>query len=436
MMYNREYESISREDLQQLQMERLQFTLNRVYRNVAFYKNMFDTAGVNIENIKSTDDLKKLPFTTKEDLRNSYPYDMFAVPLRDIVRIHSTSGTTGKPIVVGYTQTDIGIWTSLMARVLTAAGITKDDFLQIAFNYNLFTGGFGFHYGAEKIGASVIPASNSDVHRQILIMKDFKTSVLVSTPGFALHIGTFLQEMDLHPDSLNLKTGIFGSEPWSQNLRTEIEKALHVDAYDNYGITEVIGPGVAFECSERKGLHVNEDHFIVEVIDPESGEPAAPGEQGELVFTTITKQGFPLIRYRTGDISSLFPESCSCGRTLVRMDRVSGRTDDMLIIEGTNLFPSQIEEVLLEVEGIEPHYELILDREAGVETLEIRVEVSEQLPAMMDEIKNLQKFKNTIKTHLKSALEIEPIVTLVEPKMLSRSGGGKMKRVVDKRDLS
>ena len=435
MMYNREFESMNREDMKQLQIERLQLTLNRVHRNVAFYKTIFDSTGVNIEEIKSMDDLKKLPFTTKEDLRNSYPYDMFAVPLRDIVRIHSTSGTTGKPIVVGYTQTDIGIWTSLIARVLIAAGVTEEDFLQIAFNYNLFTGGFGFHYGAEKLGASVIPSSNSDVHRQILVMKDFKTTVLVSTPGFALHIGTVLEGMDLHPDSLNLKTGIFGSEPWSQNLRNEIEKSLHIDAYDNYGITEVIGPGVAFECTEKSGLHINEDHFIVEIIDPDTGESLEPGEKGELVFTTITKLGFPLIRYRTGDISSLNTEPCSCGRTLVRMERVSGRTDDMIIIEGTNLFPSQIEEVLLEVEGIEPHYELILDRQEGVETLEIRVEVSEQLPTMMDEIKNLQKFKNTIQSHLKAALEIEPIVTLVEPKMLSRSAGGKMQRVIDKRDL-
>jgi phenylacetate-CoA ligase len=335
---------------------------------------------------------------------------------------------------VGYTRNDINIWTSLVARVLTAADITDQDFIQIAFNYNLFTGGFGFHYGAEKIGASVIPSSNSDVLRQILVMKDFKTSVLVSTPGFALHIGKVLQEREIHPETLNLKKGLFGSEPWSQALRTEIENNLHISAYDNYGITEVIGPGVAFECDHKDGLHINEDHFIAEIIDPETLEPLPPGEKGELVFTTITKQGFPLIRYRTGDISAVSLAPCPCGRTLARMDRVSGRTDDMLIIEGTNLFPSQIEEVLLQVEGIEPHYEIVLGRDAGVETIEIRVEVSEQLP-LMDEIKNLQEFRKNIQTHLQASLGIDPIVTLAEPKSIARSGGGKLRRVIDRRDL-
>jgi len=434
MMFNREYESIDREDLTQLQVERLQLTLNRVYRNVAFYKNLYDGKNINIEDIKSLKDLTKLPFTTKEDLRKSYPYDMFAVPLRDIVRIHSTSGTTGKPIVVGYTKSDIGIWSSLVARVLTAAEVTDHDFIQIAFNYHLFTGGFGFHYASEKVGASVIPASNVDISKQVAIMKDFKTSTLVSTPGFALHIAAVLEDMGIHPESLNLRVGVFGAEPWSQNLRSEIERTLRISAYDNYGITEVLGPGVAYECTEKKGLHVNEDHFIVEVIDRNTLEPVGPGEKGELVFTTITKQGFPLIRYRTGDISALIPEPCPCGRTLMRMEKVTGRTDDMIIVEGNNLFPSQIEEVLLQIEGIEPHYEIVLDRDAGVDTMEIRVEVSDML-SLVDEIKNLELFRNKIREHLQAVLDIRPVVTLVEPKTLTRSEGGKLSRVTDKREL-
>lgn len=433
-MFNREYESIDREDLTQLQVERLQLTLNRVYRNVAFYKNLFEGKNINIEDIKSLEDLTKLPFTSKEDLRKSYPYDMFAVPLRDIVRIHSTSGTTGKPIVVGYTKSDIGIWSSLVARVLTAAEVTDHDFIQIAFNYHLFTGGFGFHYAAEKVGASVIPASNVDISKQIAIMKDFKTSTLVSTPGFALHIAAVLEDMGIHPESLNLRVGVFGAEPWSQNLRSEIERTLRISAYDNYGITEVLGPGVAYECTEKKGLHVNEDHFIVEVIDRDTLEPVGPGEKGELVFTTITKQGFPLIRYRTGDISALIPEPCPCGRTLMRIEKVTGRTDDMIIVEGNNVFPSQIEEVLLQIEGIEPHYEIILDRDAGVDTMEIRVEVSDML-SLVDEIKNLELFRNKIREHLQAVLDIRPVVTLVEPKTLTRSEGGKLSRVTDRREM-
>ena len=432
MMYNREYETMNREETLQLQIERLQLTLNRVYRNVAFYKNLYDSRSIDIGKIKSIEDLRELPFTTKEDLRKSYPYDMFAVPLRDIVRIHSTSGTTGKPIVVGYTKTDIGTWSSLIARVLTAVGITEHDFIQIAFAYHLFTGGFGFHYGAEKLGASVIPASNSDILKQVAIMKDFKTSALLSTPGFALHIGSVLGEQGIHPEELNLRIGLFGAEPWSLNMRSEIENALHIDAYDNYGITEVMGPGVAFECSEKNGLHINEDHFIAEIIDPETGRPLPEGERGELVFTTITKQGFPLIRYRTGDISSLYSGACPCGRTLARMERISGRTDDMIIVEGTNVFPSQIEETLLEIEGVEPHYEIILDRDKGVDAVEIKVEVSDML-SLVDEIKKLEQFRNVIKTHLKTVLGIEPTITLVEPKTIERSSGGKIRRVIDRR---
>ncbi|RKX76775.1 MAG: phenylacetate--CoA ligase [Spirochaetes bacterium] len=433
MIYERENETRSREDMEQLQIERLQTTMHRVYRNVAFYRHSFDSCGVNIERIKSINDLAFLPFTTREDLLKSYPYDMFAVPLRDIVRIHSTSGTTGKPIIVGYTRNDINIWTSLVTRVLAAAGITNHDFIQIAFKYNLFTGGFGFHYGAEKIGASVIPASTEDVEKQITIMKDYKTTVLVSTPGYALHIAVVLKELNIHPEELFLRTGLFGAEPWSENLRTQIEESLHIKAYDNYGLTEIIGPGVAFECEKQCGLHINEDHFIPEIIDPETLETLPEGERGELVFTTITKQGFPLIRYRTGDISSIVSEPCQCGRTLARMERVSGRTDDMIIVEGINVFPSQIEEVLLRIEGIEPHYQITLDRKEGVDTMEIMVEVEEEF--FSDETKILENLRERIEREISSHLGIGAEITLVEPKKISRSTGGKLKHVIDRRDV-
>jgi phenylacetate-CoA ligase len=432
MMYSREYEAMLREDLEQLQIERLQATLNRVYRNVAFYGHTFDEKNIDIESIKTLDDLKKLPLTTKEDLRQSYPYDAFAVPLRDIVRIHSTSGTTGKPIVVGYTKNDINYWASLMARVLTAAGVSGNDFVQVAFNYSLSTGGFGFHYGAEKIGASVIPASGEEVIRQIMIMKDYKTTVLVGTPGYALHIAGILQEMNIRPQELNLTTGLFGSEPWSERLRAEIERALQIETFDNYGLSEILGPGVAFECKEHSGLHINEDHFIPEIIDPVTLEVLPPGEEGELIFTTILKQGFPLIRYRTGDISSLITEPCPCGRTLVRMSRVSGRTDDMIIIEGNNVFPSQIEQVLLAIEGVEPHFQIILDRDDGIDTMELQVEISEAF-ITFDEVKKLQDFQKKIQQHIAAAIGVLPKISLVEPKSIERSTGGKLKRVTDNR---
>ena len=432
MMFSREYEAIDRADLEQLQLERLQSTLNRVYRNVAAYRKKLDAQSIDVEKLKSLRELKFLPFTTKEDLQESYPYDAFAVPLRDIVRIHATSGTTGRPIIVGYTKTDLNTWASLVARVLTAAEITNQDFVQIAFTYNLGTAGLGFHYGAEKIGASVIPSSADDVRRQLKVMRDYQSTALIGTPGYALHLGSVLEESGIHPDELSLKVGLLGSEPWSNNLRTEIESALHITAYDNYGLSEIIGPGVSFECPHRNGLHVSEDHFIVEIINPDTLEPAEPGDRGELVFTTITKQGFPLIRYRSGDISTLTTDSCPCGRTLVRMEAVSGRTDDMIIVEGVNVFPSQIEQVLLEVEGIEPHYQIILDREEGLDTMEIQVEVSKDLP-VLDEIKEYQKFHDTIERHLTTSLGFSPTVNLVESKTLERSTGGKMSRVIDKR---
>ncbi len=358
---------------------------------------------------------------------------MFAVPLRDIVRIHSTSGTTGNPIVVGYTRNDIDIWASLIARVLTAAGITSHDFVQIAFRYGLFTGGFGFHYGAEKIGASVIPSSAEDVRNQITILKDYKTTALVSTPGYALHIAVMLEEQKIHPEQLFLKKGIFGAEPWSESLRAQIEEKLHIEAYDNYGLTEIMGPGVSFECSERKGLHVNEDHFIVEVIDPETLQPLGFGKEGELVFTTITKQGFPLVRFRTGDVSSLIEDPCECGRTLIRMNRISGRTDDMIIVEGNNVFPMQIEQILLDLEGAAPHYQIILKREEGLDAMEINLEISERL-ASFDEVRGLQKFEEEAAGRIYGKLGIRARINLVEPMTIRRSEGGKLVRVIDLRD--
>jgi phenylacetate-CoA ligase len=432
MILEKEFETLPRNELEQLQVERLQSTLYRVYRYVSFYKQSFDSHGVNIENIKSIQDLAQLPFTTKEDLRKSYPYDMFAVPLRDVLRIHSTSGTTGKPIIVGYTKNDLRHWTDCTARLLAAAGVDDHDVVQIAFPFNLFTGGFGFHQGAEQIGASVIPSSTSPPEKQIMIMKDFKTTVLICAPSYAVNIASTLGELQIRAESLNLKVGLFGAEPWGENLRSQLEEGLHITALDNYGLTEVIGPGVAGECEQKNGLHVNEDHFIVEVVDPNTLAPLPPGREGELVFTTITKEGFPLIRYRTGDISSLIQEPCACGRTTRRMHRVTGRTDDLIFIKGQKVFPSQIEEILLEAEGTAPHYRILLDRQEGHDTMEVQVEISESYPAF-DELKNLERLRDTISRQIEVVLGVVAKVTLVEPRSLLRDSGAKARRVIDNR---
>ncbi|MBN2553486.1 MAG: phenylacetate--CoA ligase, partial [Spirochaetales bacterium] len=381
---------------------------------------------------RSVQDLAQLPFTTKEDLRRSYPYDMFAVPLRDILRIHSTSGTTGKPIIVGYTKNDLRHWTDCTARLLAAAGVTDHDVVQIAFPFNLFTGGFGFHQGAEQIGASVIPSSTAPPEKQLMIMKDFKTTILICAPSHAVDIASTLGDLSIHAESLSLRVGLFGAEPWSANLRSQLEEALHISALDNYGLTELIGPGVAGECEHKNGLHINEDHFIVEVIDPKSLQPLPLGREGELVFTTITKEGFPLVRYRTGDISTLMEEPCPCGRTTRRMQRVSGRTDDLIFIMGQKVFPSQVEEILLEAEGTAPHYRIILDRQEGRDTMEVQVEISESYPAF-DELKNLERLRDTITRKIEVVLGVEAKVTLVEPRSLLRQSGAKARRVVDNR---
>jgi phenylacetate-CoA ligase len=430
--YNPKCEMMAREELEQLQIERLQATLNRVYRSVAFYRAAFDAHKVNLERLKDVRALRDLPFTTKEDLQKSYPYDMFAVPLRDIVRIHTTSGTTGKPIVVGYTQNDLKSWRQCAARLLAAAGVTEHDVVQIALHYSLFADGFGFHQGAERIGASVIPASlTTSIAKQIVIMRDFKTTVLISTPSHALTIAASLDEVQVHLERLHLRLGLFGGERWSDPVRRQVEQQLRIVSTDTYGPTEVMGPGVAGECHLHQGLHINEDHFIVEVINPTTSEPAGLGEEGELVLTTITKEGFPLIRYRTGDITRVDPDPCPCGRTFVRMARVMGRTDDLILFQGVGFFPSQIEEVLAGIDGISPFFQIILDQDRGVETIEIRVEISDKIP-FLDEVKNIETLRTQAAKRIKAVLDVEPKITLVEPKSLQTLPDG-TPRVVDKR---
>ena len=383
--------------------------------------------------IKVLKDLAKLPFTTKEDLRINYPFGLFAVPFDKVVRIHASSGTTGKPTVVGYTKNDIDAWAELMARTLSAGGAHQGDVVHNAYGYGLFTGGLGAHYGAERLGAAVIPISGGNTKRQIMIMQDFGSTVLMCTPSYALNMADVMKEMKVDPSSLKLRVGLFGAEPWSENMRNEIEKKLGIKAIDIFGLSEVMGPGVASECiEEQRGLHVFEDYFIPEIIDPKTGEVLAPGESGELVFTTLTKEAFPVIRYRTKDISRLITEQCSCGRTFYRMQRITGRTDDMLIIRGVNVFPSQIEHVLMSVEGVEPHYQIIVDREGALDVMEVQVEVSEDI--FSDEVKVLEKLAKKIEREIKDLLGTTCKIKLVEPKTIQRSEG-KAKRVIDNRKL-
>ena len=430
--HNAKCEMIAREELEQLQIERLQSTLNRVYRSVAFYRTAFDAHKVNLEKLKDVRALRDLPFTTKEDLQKSYPYDMFAVPLRDIVRIHTTSGTTGKPIVVGYTQNDLKSWRECAARLLAAAGVTEHDVVQIALHYSLVADGFGFHQGAEQIGASVIPASlATSVAKQIVVMRDFKTTVLISTPSHALTIAASLDEVQVHLERLHLRLGLFGGERWSDSVRRQVEQQLRIVSTDTYGPTEVMGPGVAGECHLHEGLHINEDHFIVEVINPTTLESVGPGEEGELVLTTITKEGFPLVRYRTGDVTRLDPAPCPCGRTFVRMAAVCGRTDDLILVQGVGFFPSQIEEILAGIDGVSPYFQILLDQDRGVETVEVKVEISDKIP-FLDEVKTIETLRQQAAKRIKAVLDIDPRVTLVEPKSLQTLPEG-TPRVVDKR---
>jgi len=431
-IWNPKYECMSRDEMHALQSERLIDTVNRVYNNVAFYKKKMDDMGILPGDIKSIDDLTKLPFTYKEDLRAHYPFGLFAVPMKDIVRIHASSGTTGKRTVVGYTRADIDMWAEVMARTIASAGTTKEDIYQNAYGYGLFTGGLGAHYGGEKIGATVIPISGGNTKRQIEIMTDFGTTIISCTPSYALYIAESIEEGRIKREDIKLKAGLFGAEPWSESMRRDIEKRLGILAIDIYGLSEIIGPGVSSECEKQCGLHVSEDHFVPEIIDPKTEEVLKPGEKGELVFTTITKEALPLLRYRTKDISRLNYDTCECGRNLVRMDKVTGRTDDMLIIRGVNVFPTQIESVLLDLGETAPHYQLVIDRKGSMDELEVQVEMTEELFA--DEVKKVEALEKKLKFNIESTLAISCKVTLVEPKTIARSEG-KAKRVIDKRKI-
>lgn len=431
--WEEEIETLPRVGLESIQLRRLKHLVARVYRTVEPYRRKMDAAGVKPDDIQTLADLAKLPFTVKDDLRDNYPFGLFTVPLDEVVRVHASSGTTGKPTVVGYTANDIKTWSNVMARALCCAGATKGDMVHNAYGYGLFTGGLGAHYGIERLGATVIPVSGGNSKRQINIMKDFGSTVLLSTPSYALNLAEAMDSMDVDPKSLSLRVGIFGAEPWSENMREEVERKLNLKATDIYGLSEVMGPGVAQECLHTtRGMHIFEDHFLPEIINPETGEVLPPGEKGELVFTTLTKEAFPIIRYRTKDISRLFYEPCECGRTLVRMEKVTGRTDDMLIIRGVNVFPSQVEHVLMGVDGVEPHYQIVVDREGNLDTMQVQVEVSEGV--FSDEIRVLENLTKHIQKEIKDLLGVTCKVKLVEPKTIQRSEG-KAQRVIDRRKI-
>ena len=428
---NKEIECMPREELKKLQSERLCQQIKRCYENVECFRNRMDEAGLKPEDIKGIEDLHKVPFSYKKDLRDYYPYGLFATPLKDVVRVHASSGTTGKRIVVGYTRNDLKLWDECVARVMGAAGVTAEDFVQVSFGYGFFTGGLGAHGGADYLGSTVIPISAGNTANQIQTMIDFGSTVLCCTPSYAMYLAEEIEKMGVK-DQLKLRIGIFGAEPWSEDMRLKIEEKLGLKAYDIYGLSEVLGPGVSGECTEQAGMHVWEDHFIVEIIDPETGEVLPEGETGELVFTSITKEAFPVIRYRTRDICSLNPEPCKCGRTHIRMRKPNGRTDDMLIIRGVNVFPSQIEEVLLKVSGdqITPNYQIIVDRVNNTDTFDINVEMSEHF--FSDNIKAIEKLERFITDELRSMLGISAKVHLVNPHSIVRSEG-KAKRVIDNR---
>ncbi|GBC60509.1 phenylacetate--CoA ligase [Desulfonema ishimotonii] len=433
MIYDIEYETMPREAMESIQLRRLQVTVERAWATVPFYRKKFGEAGVRPSDIKTLDDLKRLPFTTKQDLRDNYPFGMFAVPMDNVVRIHASSGTTGQPTVVGYTARDVQTWATLMARALVAGGASQGDIIHNAYGYGLFTGGLGAHYGAEKLGASVIPVSGGNTKRQIIIMRDFRPTIITATPSYTLHLAEVAEEMGVSFKDLSFRFGIFGAEPWSEKMREEIQKKLGLKAVDIYGLSEIIGPGVAIECHEaQKGLHIAEDHFIPEIINPQTGENLPCGDTGEIVFTSVTKEAFPIIRYRTRDITSINPEPCICGRTLARMSKVSGRTDDMLIIRGVNVFPSQIESVLMEMEEVEPHYQLVVERQGNLDTLTVMVEVGDLV--FSDTVRPLQEMEQKISKNIKEYIGVSAKVKLVEPKTIARSEG-KAVRVVDKRKL-
>ena len=432
MIWNEKIECASRDEMAAIQSERLINTVKRVYHNIPGYRAKMQEKGLLPGDIKSVEDISKLPFTLKTDLRDNYPFGMFTVPMSEIVRLHASSGTTGKPTVVGYTRNDLQMWAEVVTRALCMAGAHKNDIIQVAYGYGLFTGGLGLHYGTENLGATVIPISGGNTQKQIQLMQDFGSTVIACTPSYALFLAETMKEMGIDPETLKLRIGIFGAEPWSENMRREIEAKLKIRAIDIYGLSEVVGPGVSCECEQQAGMHVNEDHFIPEIINPETLQPVTPGEVGELVFTTVTKEGIPLIRYRTRDLTRLVYNKCACGRTLVRMEKCMGRSDDMLIIRGVNVFPSQIESVLLDMSETEPHYLLIVEREDNLDILKLMVEVQEQF--FSDEIRQLEALRRKITHNIQSTLGISVDVKLVEPKTIERTAG-KAKRVIDNRKI-
>ena len=430
--WNPTMETMPREQLRALQNERLRDVVRRVYEHVPFYRNKMQQLGITPNDIHGVEDLHLLPFTEKQDLRNNYPFGLFAVPQSEIVRIHASSGTTGKPSVAGYTSGDVDRWAELMARAMYCANVGKSDIVQVAYGYGLFTGGLGAHQGAGKIGATVVPMSSGNTQRQLMMMRELGVTMLCCTPSYALYLGESLREAGVDPKDISLRAGCFGAEPWTEQMRQRIEQLLGIDALDIYGLTEICGPGVAFECLEKHGMHINEDHVVAEIIDPVTEQPLPCGTPGELVFTTITKRGMPMLRYRTHDICTLDDTPCACGRTLVRMGRITGRTDDMIIVRGVNVFPTQIESVLVGLEGIAPHYLLVVDRVNSADTLEVQVEMTEEM--VSDTVSHIQNLARSIHERIKSVVGISANVKLVAPKSIPRSEG-KAKRVVDKRKL-
>jgi phenylacetate-CoA ligase len=431
MIWNPEYECMDRAALHQLQLRRLQMTTSWAYERVPFYRARMEEGGVRPRDIRALDDLRRLPFTDESALRDTFPFGMFALPLDEVVRVHSSSGTTGKPVVVGYSRGDINTWTELTARVAAAAGVQRGDLVQMAFPYGMSTGGWGLHYGIERIGATIIPAGAGQSERHLVMMRDFGTTVLVSTPSYALHLAEQADELGIDLSSLRLRLGLFGGEPCPDRMKDEIEALLGIRAMDNYGLSEVMGPGVAGECEAESGLHVNEDHLLLEIVDPESGEPLEYGEEGELVITTLTKEAFPLLRYRTHDLTALDPSRCRCGRTLTRMSKVRQRTDDMLIIRGVNVFPAQIEDVLFAIEGVRARYLIVVGREKNLDDLEIRLEVDEAV--FTDVMADMVRFQGEVADKLHAALGLRARVKLVEPGAIERTAG-KARRVLDLRD--
>ncbi|MCM0760851.1 phenylacetate--CoA ligase [Sporomusa sphaeroides DSM 2875] len=431
MIWDKDAECMARKPMEELQLERLRQVVQRVYENVPFYRQALDNAKVGLNHIRSLQDISLLPFTTKDDIRNNYPYGLFSSPMKKIVRLHASSGTTGKPTVVGYTKNDIELWAEMVTRLAVAGGATEDDVAQVAFGYGLFTGAFGLHYGLERLGAAIVPASTGNTERQIMLMQDFGTTVLVSTPSYALYLAETAYSMGIDAKSLNVRLGLFGAEGCSEELRQVIERMWGISAVENYGMSELIGPGVSGECECKAGLHINEDHFYPEIIDPVTGTPLPYGETGELVITTMTKEGFPLLRYRTRDITSLNPEPCKCGRTLVRMNKVQGRTDDMLKIRGVNIFPSQIESVLVGIQEIGPHYNIIVRKKGYLDDLEVMVELADD--TLLEDFRKLEGLQDMIRHKLRVILSIDATVRLVQPKTIARSEG-KAKRIIDLRD--